>query len=398
MIGFAIVLPLLPFYALYLDATPEQIGLLIASFSVAQLLFAPIWGRVSDRYGRRPALLIGLTASAIAYVVFAYANSMALLFASRIVQGAGGGTTGVGQAYIADTIKPGDRARALGWLSAASSLGVMLGPVIGSFAARWGQTAPGLVAATLCVLNAVYAYRRLPESKGPVTVAAKTRKPVWVPAWHVLRHPHRPVSRLMWIYGAGMLAFASMTSIMSLYLDKEFGVTEQNIGYFFLYVGALSLVMRSLLLGPIIDRIGEVGAMRVGTIALMLGLLLFPVTHSLWVLAAIIPLVPIGTALLFPATTSLMSRSSDKGEFGLTMGVAQTFAGTARVIAPLMATSAFQRFGSPSPFLLAGGVVGMVALLAFRIVAPPIPAPTPIGGVVIQPLGTQPGTGSGGRG
>lgn len=384
MIGFAIVLPLLPYYALHLKATPEQIGLIIASFSVAQLLFSPVWGRVSDRYGRRPALLIGLTASAAAYVVFAMANSLWLLFASRIIQGAGGGMTGVAQAYVADTIKPSDRARALGWLSAASSLGVMLGPVLGSLAARWGQMAPGLIAATLCLANVIFAWRRLPESRVHHDKPPAERRPVWHATWAVVRHPGRPVSRFVAIYGAGMLGFSAMTAILSLYLEREFGITERSIGYVFLYVGALSLVMRSLLLGPIIQRVGEAGAMRLGTVALTLGLVLYPTTDSLWVLALIIPLVPIGTALLFPATTSLMSRASDRRELGLTMGVAQTFAGVARVLAPLIATSAFQRFGPASPFFVAGGIVAMVGVLAFRIDAPSLPQPTPVEGVVVD--------------
>jgi multidrug resistance protein len=385
MIGFAIVLPLLPFYALDLAGTPEQIGFILASYSIAQLLFAPIWGRVSDRYGRRPALLIGLTASAAAYVVFALANSLWLLLASRLVQGAGGGMTGVAQAYVADTIKPADRAKALGWLSAASSLGVMLGPVIGSVAARWGQMAPGFIAAALCLVNVYSAWRWLPESRVHHEPARQPeRKPIWHAAWTVVRHPNRPVSRFVWIYGAGMLGFSAMTSILSLYFDKEFGITEREIGYVFLYVGALALIMRSLLLGPIIQRIGETGAMRMGTVALTLGLVLYPTTHSLWVLALIIPLVPIGTALLFPATTSLMSRVTDRRELGVTMGVAQTFAGIARVVAPILATSAFQRFGSPSPFFVAGGIVAMVGVLAFRIVAPAIPQPTPVEGITVE--------------
>jgi len=157
MIGFMVVLPLLPFYAQELHASPEIIGALIASFSIAQLLAAPLWGRVSDRYGRRPALLIGLTASAAAYVVFGLADSLWLLFLSRVVQGAGGGTTGVAQAYVADTMEPADRARALGWLSAATAAGVTLGPALGSLAAHWGHAAPGLVAAALCAINILFA-------------------------------------------------------------------------------------------------------------------------------------------------------------------------------------------------------------------------------------------------
>ena len=374
MIGFAMVLPLMPYYALKLSATAEQIGFLIASFSIAQLLIAPVWGAVSDRYGRRPALLIGLGASAIAYVVFGFANSLWLLFASRIIQGAGGGTTGVAQAYVADTIKPSDRARALGWLSASSSLGVSLGPVIGSFAAHWGQEAPGLVAALLCLLNMIFAWRWLPESR-PAGLAPPPRRPIWHAAMTVVQHPGRPVSRLILIYGAGMLGFSAMTAILPLFLNARFGVTEKTIGYFFLYVGALSFVMRSVVLGPVVERIGEMGAMRVGTMTLMLGLLVYPLPRSLWLLAVFIPLIPIGTALLFPATTSLMSRGTPREELGVTMGVAQTFAGLARVIAPLAATVAYQRIGIGSPFVVAGIVVALVGVLAFRLPVPPRLAP-----------------------
>jgi multidrug resistance protein len=368
MIGFMIVLPLLPFYALKLNASAETIGLLIASFSIAQLIAAPLWGRMSDRYGRRPALLIGLSASAVAYVVFGFASSVWLLFLSRLVQGAGGGTTGVAQAYVADTIEPGDRARALGWLSAATSAGVMVGPALGSFAAHLGQAAPGLIAAALCLTNVFFAWKWLPESYSRREATSGTvRKPVWHAASVALRHPGTPIGRLLWIYGVGMLAFASMTSVMALYLGAEFGINETTIGYIFLYVGILSFVMRSLLLGPIVDRIGETWAMRIGTGLLVLGLALYPLPRDLWTLALVIPLVPIGTALLFPATTSLMSRYSDPRELGTTMGVAQTFAGLARVAAPILATVVFQRLGHGWPFYVAAGYVGLVGIMAFQV-------------------------------
>src|SRR2546430_16311264 len=165
MIGLMLVLPLLPLYALHLHASATTIGFLTASFPVAQLLASPVWGRVSDRYGRRPALLVGLTASALAYVVFGFAGSLWLLSGRRFIQGLGGGTTGVAQAYVADTMAPHERAKALGWLSAATSLGVVIGPVVGSFAARAGQEAPGLVAAALCLCNVAFAWKWLPESR-----------------------------------------------------------------------------------------------------------------------------------------------------------------------------------------------------------------------------------------
>jgi MFS family permease len=367
-IGFMIILPLLPFYALRLHATPETVGRLIAAFSIAQLLSAPLWGRVSDRYGRRPALLIGLGASAVAFAVFGVADAVWLLFVSRIVQGAGGGTTGVAQAYVADTVEQKDRARALGWLSSATSAGVILGPAIGSFAFTLGPAAPGLVASLLCVINVLFAARWLPESR-PASAADHTRprRPIWHPAWLVMRHPGTLVSRLIWIYAIGMVAFSAMTSVTALYLGAEFSLNEKNIGWIFAYVGALSLVMRSLLLGPIVDRLGESGTMRSGALLLAAGLLLYPIPQNLWLLVAVIPLVPIGTALLFPSTTSLMSRYSDARELGTTMGVAQTFAGLARVVAPLVATTLFQRLGHGWPFWVAGGTVVLAGALTLQI-------------------------------
>jgi len=368
MIGFAMVLPLLPFYALRLQASPETIGLLIASYSVAQLATAPLWGRVSDRYGRRPALLAGLIGSAIAYVVFAFAGSVWLLFASRVIQGAGGGTTGVAQAYVADTVGPRDRAQALGWLSAATSLGVMLGPVVGSLAHGLGAAAPGLIAAVLCLVNIGFAWKWLPESRKR-TEGGQPRTAIWTAVSRVVSRPGTPVPRLIWIYAAGMLGFTAMTAVLALFLDQRFGITEGTIGYFFFYVGLLSFVMRSVLLGPIVRRIGERGAMRAGTVLLGLGLAAYPLAPNLWVLALIIPLVPIGTALLFPSTTALISHNTKTADLGTTMGVAQTFAGMARVASPLIATSAFQRFGEGMPFYVAAGIVAGVGVLAFRLPA-----------------------------
>lgn len=373
MIGFAIVLPILPFYALDLHGTPFAVGVITAAFSLAQLLSAPLWGRVSDRYGRRPALMIGLFASAVAYLVFAAADSLWLLFLSRLVQGAGGGTTGVANAYVADTVEPANRARALGWLSAATSAGVMVGPVIGSVAYQGGGRAmPGIVAAILCLLNLVFAWRWLPESRVPGApgAAAAPRTPIRHAAWHVVRHPARPSSRLILIYAVGMLAFAALTSILALFLGARFNVTARTVGYFFFYLGGLSVVIRTVLLGPIVDRIGETWAMRAGTLTMILGFLLYPLAPSIPWLIAVIPLVPLGTALLFPTTTSLLSATASREETGMMMGVAQTFGGIARVVAPLAATAAFELY-TWLPFSLAAATVAVVTVLAFQIPVQP---------------------------
>jgi len=368
MLGFAMILPLLPFYALDLNISPQLIGVIIAAFSLAQLMSAPLWGRVSDRYGRRPALLIGLTASAMSYVVFGFANTFLLLLASRFIQGAGGGTTGVLHAYVADTVPPEDRTRSLGWLSAATSAGVMIGPVIGSTAAYWGQWAPGLLAAGLCVVNIMFAWGWLQESSGANDESrTKKRQPVWHTAWTVVRHPARAISRLVWIYALGMLAFSAFTSVITLYLGFEFAITERNIGYVFLYLGSLSVVMRSLLLGPIVNYFGETWTMRLGAISLSVGFLSFSFATKLEILLALMPLMSVGTALTFPATTALTSRWTDKSELGTTMGTAQAFAGISRTLSPLIATMLFQQLGHTAPFFAGAVCSGGVVLLSLQV-------------------------------
>lgn len=389
MLGFAMVLPILPFYAQHLGASSVEIGLIISSYSIAQLLSAPFWGRVSDRFGRRPALLIGLTGSALAYVVFAFAGHLWLLFLSRFVQGAGGGTTGVAQAYVTDTVKPSERAKALGWLSAATSAGIAIGPIISSYSAHLGQQWPGLIAAGICVVNLYFAWRWLPETHTEERRAAAkpNKRPVWQGAADVVRHPSSPVSRMVWIYGVGMLAFSFLTAILPLWLGAEMfirgaPVNEKSIGPVFTYIAGLSFVIRVLLLGPIVRRFGELGTIRLGCLALIVGFGLFPFQHQWPNLLVVMALVPLGAALIFPSTTALMSRFSPKESVGETMGVAQMFSGMARVIAPIISTALFQLYTHTTPFLVAASLVVLASFLVLRLdpemAAPPPPTPAPI--------------------
>jgi len=350
MIGYLIVLPTLPFYAKRLGARPLVITMMISCFFLAQLVTAPLWGRLSDRYGRRPALLAGLVSSAIAFALFGMANSIFLLFLFRLVQGAGGGTTGVVQAYVSDSVPPDERAKALGWITAATSAGVMIGPLLGSLATYFGPSGPGFVAAGLCTLNALSAWRWLPESNRREDAAEHKRRPVSDAVFEVLTHPMAPVSSLIWIYTVGMLAFMGMNGVLALYLGAAYGVTERTIGWIYSYVGGVGLVMRAVLLGPTVRRFGEVGVTRMGATSLVLGLALMPVPAMLHltrpaqlVLLAIAALfVPVGTALLFPATTALVSRRSIKSETGQTMGVQQSFGSVARLVGPVCAGSLFE--------------------------------------------------------
>jgi multidrug resistance protein len=365
MLGVLMILPLLPFYAEKLGAGGAIVGLLVASFSVAQLLSAPFWGRFSDRYGRRPALVISLAASAIAFVVFAYADSLWLLFVSRLVQGAGGGTVGVIQAYVADATRPEDRARALGWLSAATNAGVSIGPAVGSWLRPLGAEWPGLVAAALCLVNMGFVWRYLTEPGSPHArkappVKGSSRQAVA----QVITHPQEPASRLILIYAVAIGAFQGTTAVLALFLGWKFGVTELTIGYFFTYMGVLSVVTRALFLGPLVDRVGEARLSRIGLSLLATGLLGMGLAPNVPLLALAVGLLPLGTAFTFPCVTALLSRVIDSAKRGLYMGVQQTYGGISRVAFPVVFGVAYDRIGPSSPFFLSATMVLLSFVLA----------------------------------
>jgi multidrug resistance protein len=361
MLGLLMILPLLPFYAEELGAGGAVVGLLVSSFSVAQLLSAPIWGRFSDKYGRRPALLVGLGASAVAYVVFAFADSLWLLFLSRIVQGAGGGTVSVIQAYVADATRPDDRAKSLGWLSAATNAGVAIGPVIGSWVQVWSKHTPGLLAAALCVVNMMFAWKYLTETRrvaaAPVDGSKPVRKSSREAVLHVITHPNAPTSRLILIYSLAIGAFQGTTAILALFLAWRFGVTKDTIGYFFMYIGVLSVLVRAFMLGRLVDRVGEPQLSRVGLVLLAGGLVGLSFAPNLTMLALAVGMLPLGTAFTFPCVTAMLSRVVSGAERGLYMGVQQTYGGITRVAFPVILGIAFDTTGQASPFWISAAVV-----------------------------------------
>ena len=394
MLGLLMIIPLLPFYVKTLGGAGVDIlgmhfgvgiisGAIVASFTVAQLLSAPMWGRFSDRVGRRPTLLIALSASAIAYLIFGFAHSLFVLFLSRIVQGAGGGTVGVIQAYVADSTAPEDRARALGWLSATTNLGVALGPVLGSFAIalgkrdlmpgpmtlQMGHAAPGIIAALLCLLNIAFAARYLTESREPgeQSPTGEVRRTSRQAIWRVISHSSEPSSRLIWIYAIAIGAFQGSFSVLALFLNARFQVTEQTIGYFFMYVGAISVFARVLLLGRAVDWLGEANLSRLGLILLAVGVLGMPLSRNLLMLAIAVALIPLGTAFTFPCVTALLSRVISPRERGLYMGMQQTYGGVARIIAPLFFGWSFDSLGVSSPYFFSSAFILATVFLGFGL-------------------------------
>jgi MFS family permease len=367
MVGLLMILPLLPFYTREMGGDAFAVAVLMASFTAAQLLSAPLWGRFSDRYGRRPALLVGLTASAIAYVVFAFATSVWLLLLSRIVQGAGGGTVGVIQAYVADSVEPENRAKALGWLSAATNVGVAIGPAIGGAALKFGRSGPGLAAAALCLVNIYFAWRFLRESRDMTEAHDKKPRASRTVIAHVITHPNHPAHRLIWIYAIAIGAFSGLMAILALFLADQFGVGKDQIWIFYTYVGVISVVTRAGILGRMVDRYGEAQLSRAGLILLASGLATLPLARGYVMLAISVALVPLGTAFTFPCVTSMLSRVISSRERGLYMGVQQTFGGLARVIVPLWAGFSYDHFGKAVPLFTSAALVFGTIMLGLGI-------------------------------
>lgn len=391
MIGVLMILPLLPFFAQRLGAGGMMVGLLVSSFSLAQLLSAPLWGRLSDKWGRRPVIMVALFSSAISYAVFGFAHSLVVLFISRIVQGAGGGTVGVIQAYVADATKPEERTKALGWLSAATNFGVAIGPVIGGYFAtlgkqqvalgNWapwgGDAAPGLAAAALCLLNIVFASKYLPETRKKVVAADGTPEAARPPrksgtsmaaVSRVVSHPGDAPSRLIWIYAIAIGAFQGLTSILALFLHKKFNANEATMGLLFAYVGVMSVITRVFILGRMVDWLGEAKLSRLGTVLLAFGTATLPFAPSVGWAAASIAFWPLGTAFTFPAVTAMLSKVISTEDRGLYMGVQQTFGGISRVIFPICLGWAFDHLVPGAPFWISATLV--ILTLTFSLALP----------------------------
>ena len=360
MVGLTMIVPLLPYYATDFGAGAATVGLLISAFSIAQLAVAPVWGRVSDRYGRRPAILAGLLITAAAYIVFAWAGSVPALLAARLVQGIGGGTIGVVQAYVADVSTSDRRTKSLGWLTAITSLGAVAGPAVGSLLVSLGGLEfVGLGAAGMALLVAVFAWiylresRRIPTAGGPSGMPTTGRAAIA----HVLSRWHEPAPRLIWIYAVGIGAFYGTIQIAPLLLADRLGVTERSVGYFVMYMGGMGVVVRTLVLGRAVDLLGEARLARIGIVVLATGLATTGLGRSSWALAAGFTLMPLGTAFLFPCVTGLLSQVVPSKERGLYMGVQHTFGGVSRVAFPIAAGLLIDRFGSGVPFWVAGLLV-----------------------------------------
>ncbi len=369
LVGFGIVLPLLPFYARDLGAGGLQVGLLVTVYSAVQLVMAPLWGRISDRFGRRRVLILGLLGSAAAYIVFARADSLALLFLSRIVGGIGGSTIPVAQAYIADVTPPTRRAGNMGLIGAAFGLGFVIGPALGGILAGvspGSPTAPGYVAAGLCFANALVAALWLPESRQSKD-RATSRFNLGAALAEVRGSAQIKIILASYLFIT--MAFSTLQPTLSLLASERFALGARQAGYLFAMLGLVSAVYQGGIVRALVPRMGERRLFRYSAVPFAAGLMVIGLSTDLRLLLAGLVLLGIGYGGAVPAVLGLLSRAASPERQGGVLGVGQSVGSFARVLGPSMAGALFDvRLAFP---YMAGAFLILLAMVVSRGIAQP---------------------------
>ncbi len=340
LIGFGMVIPILPLYAetAPYNATPFEVGMLFAIYSWMQFFFAPVLGRLSDKYGRRPILFISLLGSAVGYFVIGIGNTLFLVFLGRIISGVTGGNISTAQAYVADVTSKENRAKGMGLFGAAFGLGFILGPAIAGILSKYGIHVPFLFAAGLSLCNAVALYFVLPESVKFGEKPAAVRRNRIAEIMDSFRDLEFGLINL--IYFLLITAFSIMTYAFVLYTAYVFGYNAEQNGYLFAYIGFAAVIGQGLLFGKLAGKIGEAPLAVAG--CLMMAAALFavpfvrPAAGGLVGLLAGCAFLSFGNAFASPALTSLVSKLSDQNEQGKSLGIMQSAASLARAIGPTL--------------------------------------------------------------
>jgi DHA1 family tetracycline resistance protein-like MFS transporter len=362
LLGFGIVVPLLPLYARHLGAGPASVGLLLAVFSAAQFVSAPLLGRLSDRVGRKPLLIMSLAGTALASLLTGVAGSLWLLMVARVLDGASGGSVAVAQASAADMVGPKDRVRVFGLLGAAYGVGFVIGPAIGGLAALGGPHVPFFVAAGIAGLNAIVAVRRLPETRRQPTADGpapdRDRSPGSLRA--VLSRIAVPAMVTVLL----IASFSAFEATFALFGQRRLGFGLATIGAVFAMVGVVAVVVQGGVVRPLAARLGDIGCLRIGLVTEALGLLLLPTVHVRVDLVVPLLLVTAGQSLCTPALNALVVARVGDGGRGAALGAQQGLSALARIIGPAVGGLSYGLLGVGSPFIEGGVAIGAALLIS----------------------------------
>ena len=363
LLGFGIIIPLLPFYAETFGATAFTVGLLATSFSLMQFIFAPIWGRVSDRVGRRPIILVGLLGSCLSYLAFGMAGTLTGLFAARIFAGIAGANIPTAQAVVADLTTPENRAKGMGMVGAAFGLGFIFGPAIGGFLSRYGYSMPAFFASALALANFVAAWFLLPETLKPEHRAIERVGRIDALRGAIAR-PHLPL--LLLIGFLVVAAFSAFESTFALFAERVYAFHASTIGYVFAFVGIVLVIVQGFLVGKVVKRIGEHHIVPASLALVAIGLLMIPGTRSVAALLVANGIMAVGMGFNNPALMSLVSRYTAAEDQGGVMGLTQSLNSLARIIGPMWGGFAFDHLGIGMPYISAAAVMAVASAIAIR--------------------------------
>ncbi len=366
LLGFGVVIPIIPSYAEHgFGASDFTIGLLVASFSFAQLVFTPVWGRLSDRYGRRPILLTGLLLTVVSYLLFGLAHSLPLLFISRLLGGIGGGNISAAQAYIADVTRPEERAKGMGLIGAAFGLGFVFGPFMGGVLVEYGYEIPGFAAAALSTIAFVVAIFALPESMKkesarPASTAVSFSMATLLDA---LKRPY--VGMLLLMFFLMTFGYANIYATFPMISTRKFGFTDREVGYLFGFMGIFGALTQGWLIRVLAGKIQERRLFLWGAALTSIGLALIPWSVSTAMLLLVLAVLSLGTGIMTPSCLGLISKFSDPSQQGAVLGINQALGAMGRALGPVWGAFVFDALGVPWPFLTGGIVMAAVVLLVY---------------------------------
>ena len=365
LFGFGIILPLLPFIAEQYSASPFEIGLLTASYSLFQLIGAPILGRLSDRYGRKKLLIISQLGTVAGFVLLGVAGSLPILFLSRIIDGITGGNISIAQAYIADVTEKKDRAKGMGMLGAAFGLGFILGPVVGGILAKFGFAAPAYFAAGIAFASVLATWFLLKETVD-ITKAKHSPKTTFSFSRLSAVFKSQPIGMLTIAFFILNLAFSSMTGNFALWTQAKFSYGPTENGWLFAYVGIIAVITQMLVLPRLVKRMGEGKLLSLGTASLGIGLASIPFSRTPVFLYLSLLWIAFGNGVSNPSLLAVASESVKKEEYGGTLGFLQSAGSFGRVIGPPLGGELFEVKGKDSPFVFASLLTGVIVVMFVR--------------------------------
>jgi DHA1 family tetracycline resistance protein-like MFS transporter len=368
LLGFSLILPLLPYYAQTFGADAFVTGLLVASYAVAQLIGAPALGRLSDRIGRRPVLLISIAGTFVGFLMLGFAGALWVLFVSRIVDGLTGGNLSVAQAYITDVSDLKNRAKALGMIGAAFGLGFIIGPAVGGALSVYGYAVPAFAAAALSSINLLAVFFWLPESltdERRAAMAAQNKPPFTLGAlWNALSRPRvGPLLHTRFFFG---LAFATFQSIFALYAQYRLGLTAQTTGFVLAYVGLLSVLVQGVAIGKLTARFSESRLIFAASVTMGLSLLAWAFAPNLIALLVILAPMAFAGGTLNTVLSSALTKAVTREEIGGTLGLASSVESVTRVIAPTLGGFLIGFYGTGAPGIFSALVMLWVVTFVWR--------------------------------